>query len=380
MKILEFQFANRSTGWVLDRVFFDGITLFVGASGVGKSQILRSLALLRRLAQGKSTPSICFSFKAEIDAAIYEWECNFEEKAIGPFGNFFFGPIDDEVVNQTNIEREVIRLDGAEIARRDGVDTFFEDKKTVRLAQNESLVSLLKEEPPVRRLYDGIRSIKIQDNTSQRLFLNMQPDDAGGGRKDVDDLRNFDAPALTKLHIASEEFPEVFLEIVDAYREIFPFVESVRFHKVPVAKKNVWSPIFAAPQLQIKEHGIGEWIWSDSMSSGMIRTLCHLIDLYLSKEGSVFLIDEFENSLGVNCIDRVVDVLVDPSRELQYIITSHHPYIINSINPEMWKLVTRRASTTFVRPVDSETISASKHDAFLHLINDEDYMTGGMAV
>ena len=45
-------------------------------------------------------------------------------------------------------------------------------------------------------------------------------------------------------------------------------------------------------------------------------------------DGSVILIDEFENSLGVNCLDEITEDVVKESRRLQFILTSHHPYII----------------------------------------------------
>nr|WP_293102352.1 hypothetical protein [Okeania sp. SIO2F4] len=52
------------------------------------------------------------------------------------------------------------------------------------------------------------------------------------------------------------------------------------------------------------------WILSPHISSGMLKTLMYISELYLSPEGSVILIDEFENSLGVNCLDSVTDLIL----------------------------------------------------------------------
>lgn len=102
-----------------------------------------------------------------------------------------------------------------------------------------------------------------------------------------------------------------------------------------VGKKNHQSFIY------IKEKGVSHWIHQGQISSGMLKTLLHISELYLSTQDTVILIDEFENSLGINCIDVVTELLLE-NRNMQFIITSHHPYIINNIPMEYWKIVTRR--------------------------------------
>ena len=55
MQILKFQFEDRSEGWQLSETTFnDRLTLLVGASGVGKTLILRALRDMRLIAEGKS--------------------------------------------------------------------------------------------------------------------------------------------------------------------------------------------------------------------------------------------------------------------------------------------------------------------------------------
>ncbi|MGK7938886.1 MAG: AAA family ATPase, partial [Crocosphaera sp.] len=91
---------------------------------------------------------------------------------------------------------------------------------------------------------------------------------------------------------------------------------------------------------------------------------------------SLILIDEFENSLGVNCIDSVTDLICD-NRNLQFIITSHHPYIINNISPGYWKIVTRKGGEVNVKTAEDFHIPSSREKAFLKLINVlEDYSEG----
>jgi len=83
-----------------------------------------------------------------------------------------------------------------------------------------------------------------------------------------------------------------------------------------------------------------------------------------------------ENSLGINCIEEVTRSIVSHQRNLQFIITSHHPYIINHINFANWKLITRKAG--IVKGTDATTfnLGKSKHQAFTQLINLDEYVEG----
>lgn len=90
----------------------------------------------------------------------------------------------------------------------------------------------------------------------------------------------------------------------------------------------------------------------------------------------MILIDEFENSLGVNCIDEITNNLLNYKRNLQFIITSHHPYIINNIHYNNWKLVTRKGGVVLAQEINKYHLGKSKHEAFIQLINLEEYTTG----
>ncbi len=114
------------------------------------------------------------------------------------------------------------------------------------------------------------------------------------------------------------------------------------------------------------------------ISSGMFKTLLHLAEIKLMADGFVILIDEFENSLGVNCIDIVAEDLLKPGRNLQYIITSHHPYIINNIDMKYWKVVMRDGTKVSTKTADELKLGKSKHQAFKQLLNLEEF-TGGIS-
>ena len=123
--------------------------------------------------------------------------------------------------------------------------------------------------------------------------------------------------------------------------------------------------------LEILEKGSKKWIPQNLISSGMYITLTYLIEISSAPSGSVFVVDEFENSLGINCMPQLTELILDKSPELQFILTSHHPYIINNIPWETWQLVSRTNGTIRSRKaLDIPTLNtASSLDKFTQLIN-----------
>ncbi|MDF5726138.1 MAG: ATP-binding protein, partial [Rhizonema sp. PD37] len=58
------------------------------------------------------------------------------------------------------------------------------------------------------------------------------------------------------------------------------------------------------------------------------------------------------------------------------IITSHHPYIINNIKMEHWKIVTRKGGIVTAQDAKDFNLGKSRHQAFMQLINLSDYKEG----
>jgi len=148
--------------------------------------------------------------------------------------------------------------------------------------------------------------------------------------------------------------------------EIFPQVENIKIE--PLETDDVLKKISDnVPVIYIKQKAVHKWIREDRMSSGMLRTIIHISEIFLANEGSVILIDEFENSLGINCIDILTDDLIHENKTLQFIATSHHPYIINNIPYEYWKIVTRQGGHISICNASDYHLGKSKQDAFIQL-------------
>ena len=177
--------------------------------------------------------------------------------------------------------------------------------------------------------------------------------------------RSVDTPTVFKAYFLQETFPHVFDEIKESYIEIFSSVNDIRVI-VNRESNNDYRLLF-----EIEEDGLENWISQQRISSGMYRTLTYLVEVLAAPEESVVVIDEFENSLGINCMPELTDFILDKSPNLQFILTSHHPYIINNIPWKTWQVVSKLNNKIRSRKALNipELDTASSLDKFTQLVN-----------
>ena len=150
-----------------------------------------------------------------------------------------------------------------------------------------------------------------------------------------------------KAFLLQERFPREFTQFKQTFIDIFPTVEDV----VVDAPKRLGSKGELDMSFKLKERGVANGFQAAAIASGMNRVLHHLVDVMLAPAGTVVLIDEFENSLGVDCMGPLTQFILSRAHELQFIITSHNPSFIHSIPKNHWKLVQRKGNTVRVTPV-----------------------------
>lgn len=272
---------------------------------------------------------------------------------------------EESAEEKCKISKESLVLNGNPIFLRSGDDIVYNNNPIIKLSPYISLINALKEENVVGEAYQAL--LKIRGINKQSIESCYFPFSVVNKPKSIEELKSSNLSSLTKLESAYNLYEKDFNEIKKSFINIFPRVEDLRFKTSQEIEKHSLRPVF-----QIKEAGVNEWISIWNISKGMLKTLMQLCNVFLSSKGSVILIDEVENSLGVNCMEAVFEE-IRLAEDVQFIITSHHPYIINNIGPEHWKIVTRKGSTVSVKNADTIEIKHSRHEAFLQLINSIDF-------
>ena len=383
MTICRFSFHDKYRNWKLNEVSFSDFNLLVGQSGVGKTQILSALHSVRQA--GVESTQFVNGCKWELEIIVagkkYQWRA---ETALVKSGDVILPNEEGAKNGQFRVEspwflREtIIDEKGDKIIERG--DSFrFIGKTLPKLKSTESAISLLQNEESIAPLYKSL-SLFVESESYGHVYGLGDLENAERLCEQYQSLEKLreakGIPIVLKAYILQKNFPAQFQEIKDNFIEIFPTVSDVRLdERGKLFPDPLGSVVFSAfLAFGIKEKGVKDWIVNQDISAGMLRTFIHLAEMALASPGAVILIDELENSLGINCLPQITEHFLR-RKDIQFILTSHHPYIINNIPWRYWKLVTRRGSEIIVKDASSipELGTTSSLEKFTQLMNLEEY-------
>lgn len=366
MKLKRITVINHLTGWNVRELYFDDyLTLLVGASGVGKTLILRVIKSISNIANGSSVNGFEWDVSFENGGNAYQWTGRF---AVIDDNSSYFKPD----THGYPIICETLKRGNQLIIQRKNDQIMLNDKQTVKLDTTQSAIALLKEEDEIKPVYHAFHQIFELKNYNESIsispFLSKKRDEI----KELNEIHNSSyLSPIEKLFILRRQRLPQFEIIKELFTGIFTNIEDIDFSLEQLFDDTM------CPVLKIKEKGVDAWIMQNNISSGMFRTLSQITFLVLAQDGDIILIDEFENGLGVNCIDQLADQILDAEQNIQVIITSHHPYIINSIPFGKWKIVTRnRSNLKVLTAADLKIGEHSRHDAFMQLVQTNAYRMG----
>jgi energy-coupling factor transporter ATP-binding protein EcfA2 len=369
MQIKKLEYYDDEYKWNLAEVdFLPNLNLLVGVSGVGKTRILRAIYGLKSIANGASLNGVKWNVCFIADNGLeYVWSGEFETKE----GTILLDESSEENEQVKLINEKLVCNNENEsvIIERKESEIILNGNKTPKLSPFESVVELLKQEDKISPVKESLDKIILVDSGSVNRAWRLPVSIFKKFEKaSLFALQESDLPVPIKLSILYRSLPEEFNNIKEAFISVFPNVSDIRIETIkdddiPMALSKL---LKEATTVSIKEKGVKDWI--ENISSGMLKTLMYISELYLAPENCIILIDEFENSLGVNCLDSVTELVLN-NKKLQFIITSHHPYIINNFSPAYWKIVTRKAGLVTVKNPEDFHISKSRQKAFIDLIN-----------
>jgi predicted ATPase len=374
MTISRFGFEEISPAWKLNEVSFSDFNLLVGQSGVGKTKILNALRKVCQAGVGDAEKADDCEWRIElgITGEVYVWQARTIKfaKAEGGF--------------ETHFIKEKIIHNGVEIVQRDlpAGEFLFKKSPLPKLNGTQSAISLLQEEDGIASLNQALTEVIFSVASELKATLWYRESDSDPIEKLRDKCADFAAlrkmtgiALLVRAWILQTKFPDEFERLRTIYTAIFPTVSNVR---VVALKENLSAFIggnltTSTLVLEIEEAGVGR-VSGSYISSGMARTFLHLAEITLAPSNAVIVVDELENSLGVNCLPQVTEHFLRRT-DLQFILTSHHPYVINNIPWRCWKLVMREGAEVTVRDATSIPAlnSASSLERFTQLLNLEEY-------
>lgn len=365
MKLLDYEYHDHD--WDFHQVRFQQVNLIVGDSGSGKTRLLNTLFNLGTfIAQGKvprNEGEWAISFG--VDKNIYKWNVSIVKK-------------DDKTV----VGKEELFLNEEPLVKRDGDKFEYRDKDLPKLTREQMSLYILKEEELIKPLHDGFLKIlrrkffedDLAKNAAIMLGSQKQLDSIGNGR-DLEVLFNQDLMLNPRLYILSRYFPDIFKEIVAHYKDVFDFISDA---KVLLDHSDGINIPMGTPIFCIKERNVNKWMRLSELSSGMQKVLLILTDLLSLPKGTIYLIDEYENSLGPKAIRFLPHLLLARDFDLQILMTSHHPYIISNIPVEHWYVAHRQGSQVqFAYGEDLvKRYSSSSQEKYIQLLNDPFYSEG----
>lgn len=396
MSILRFAFHEEDPPWHLEPVELDGFCLLVGVSGAGKTRTISSLAAACTAARGHNSGLYACRWTIEVGTEQGRL-CWSASTAGAPPARSIATRIqveaDDDGVEfhgerrppPTFVEELVEDEDGRRLVHRaENEIRLMGSDRPIRMKDTESVVSLLQDEDLIAPLHQSLSKVH-RSSAAQWSYIPFDPSQMKKLEESIDSvetLRDAPLPMGHKAYVLQRRFPPAFAAVLEAYQEIFPQVQGIRIGPLSelgrISADDEHSTRYELLGIGIEESGVAGLVPWERISAGMRRTLRHLLELELSPRGTVLLVDEYENSMGVNCLEAVTERLLSPTREIQLIITSHHPYVINNVPIDRWRVVTRRGST--VRIVPATEIPAldtkSRQDAFIRLLNAVEYRDG----
>lgn len=363
MKIQWIEFQNLRTGLKIERIYFNkDITLLVGLSGVGKTQILHALEYSLNLAVDKDVTLHPYRVGMGILIGNDEYEWFYE-------------------INKTNENEWIINEENKyefsfEKLTHNGQDIFERRKEKVKVIgydkvpqpkKDESLILQYSEDENFVNLISGIRKLysvemesAVRGGIKSEIFSRLKSivTDAFSHERDVEFKTFSHLPTAMKLYITKKYYHGLYIKIFEAVMELFPEIEDIDVEEDSIRETYLVS-------IQV----YGKKLLQYDISNGMLKTIYYIIELFTMSEDSLVLIDEFENGLGVNCIDLLSEMMLSERNDLQYIITSHHPKIMNAVDKNKWRIIDREDSTVTNCDDKAYGIGNSQHDAYFNLIN-----------
>ena len=369
IRLVSYSFSDKNESY--PEVQFSGTNLLVGSTGSGKSRFIESIFRLGKfVASNADATEGKWACRIDVDGDLFDYKLEVVRALPKPI-----------VVHEQL--SHLIGGEATELLLREQDKVTFKGATLPNLDNSTTLVHLMSGEPAVAPVFSFFRRIRRRnfsgtDNEKSRILQLVPPALLAQLQRDKPkDLTALAELALSgALFILKRCYPSVFESIVRDFKDVFPHVTSLDEMKPSDLDDFPNAPDVAI--MGLREKWTTKPIALPFVSAGMLKALLIITDLHTLTEGSIYLIDEYENSLGVNAIDFFPDLMVKAQSHVQFFITSHHPYLINQIPLKNWYVFARQGREVHIKFGNeiAERYGLSKQEAFVQLINDPFYIEG----
>lgn len=361
--------------WEFEETELNNVNLIVGASGSGKTRYLNTIFnISSSIVRSEPFPpgSGCWKLTVKTEEYEYSWE--------------YEGVIIED--NKSQINKELVRrkrINSQEkfevLINRTSDDFIFCETKLPKLQRDKPGITLLKEEEKIGPLYETFSKVQTRrfhdEGLKDAIALQGVPSELlklSKSKNGMLALWKRQLALSAKLFLLQQSFPNLYKQAVDVFKQVFTSIEACDFQML----KNFAMKIQAEegiPVFFVKEEKVDQKIPLQELSSGMQKVLLIITDIITLPKGSIYIIDEYENSLGINAIDFLPEFLVDHGTNIQFFIATHHPYLINNMPMKTWRVFHRCGSKVSIKGGEEfeQRYGKSKQKAFVQLINDPFY-------
>ncbi|HAT1883613.1 TPA: AAA family ATPase [Legionella pneumophila] len=363
-----------SNGLNFEEVRLQEVNLFVGVSGSGKSRFLSSFFNVARFAIGNELNRPIFlgqwELEAEINGSIYKWVCK-RESDLNNRGVVLY----EQIKVKDNTSNEFTPL----VSRT--TDRFqYNNSNLPKLDFSKSCIELLKDEDLINPIYQGFRNVIRRkfshggvDNTLTYLGVDksFEKNFENSASRDNALYSLFNLPLNLRLYLIKKYLINEYNEIIIFFKQLFPNIDKCSIVNQSKEKSiGGYTPVF-----MVTEKGVENKIQLNDLSSGMIKVLLILTDIITMPKGFIYELDEYENSLGINVINFLPSLLLEHQSSKQFLITTHHPYLINKMPISNWYVFSRKGNQVKIKYGEEliKKYGKSSQDSFIKLINDPFY-------
>jgi ABC-type cobalamin/Fe3+-siderophores transport system ATPase subunit len=312
------------------------------------------------------------------------WNVDFESN-----GTVYHYQIDVEQSTNSSrekmIKKEILTSHTEELFRRENGSIIWKNKEMPKLSSDKSCFSLL-EDDDILPVYDNMKKVIARRFSGDELNKNFQlgtivsntPESPVPSHiRNIGDLAVEPIDFHNKMYLLNKLSSKDYKKVIALIKTAFPFIVEADVQDMIKVIPNFQGPLHTHI-FSIREKNIEKWIPTNNISSGMQKLFLLILDTVLLQDSGILLIDEYENSLGINAINFLPDLIENISDNCQFIITSHHPYIINNIPIESWRVFHRDGSNVHItNGIElKEKYSQSRQEHFIQLINDPIYKGG----